>query len=67
MELLSVKEVAGELGVSENRVREYCQEGRLGEKVGRQWVITREELEAFKKIPRKRGAPRRKHQPDECD
>lgn len=59
MELLSVKEVAEELGVSENRVREYCQEGRLGGKVGRQWVITREELEAFKKIPRRHGAPRK--------
>lgn len=67
MELLSVKEVAGELGVSENRVREYCQEGRLGEKVGRQWVITREELEAFKKIPRKRGAPRTKSKKDNIE
>ncbi len=59
MELLSVKKVAKELGVSENRVREFCQEGRLGEKVGRQWIITRDELEAFKLIPRRRGAPRK--------
>ena len=59
MELLSVKQVANELGISENRVREFCQEGRLGEKVGRQWIITRSELEAFKLIPRKRGAPRK--------
>ncbi len=59
MELLSVKQAAKELGVSGNRVREFCQEGRLGEKVGRQWIITRAELEAFKQIPRKRGAPRK--------
>lgn len=67
MELLSVKEVAEELGVSENRVREYCQEGRLGEKVGRQWVITRAALDEFKKIPRKRGAPRRKNKRDDSE
>ncbi len=60
MELLSVKQAAKELGVSGNRVREFCQEGRLGEKVGRQWIITRDELDKFKKIPRKRGAPKRK-------
>ena len=58
-ELLSVQEVARELGRSEKRVREYCREGRLGYKVGRQWIITRTELEAFKRIPRIHGAPRR--------
>lgn len=59
MELLSVKQAAEELGLSENRVREFCQEGRFGEKVGHQWIITRAELEDFKKIPRKRGNPRK--------
>ncbi len=59
-ELLTVKEVAKELGRSEKRVREYCREGRLGHKFGRQWVITRSELDAFKKIPRRRGAPRKR-------
>jgi excisionase family DNA binding protein len=57
-ELLTVQEVAKELGRSEKRVREYCREGRLGHKVGRQWIITRTELEAFKKVPRIHGAPR---------
>lgn len=58
-DLLTVQEVAKELNRSEHRVREYFREGRLGKKVGRQWLVTREELEAFKKIPRKRGAPRK--------
>ena len=58
-ELLTVPEVAKELNRSEHRVREYCREGRLGKKVGRQWIITRAELEAFKQIPRKIGAPRK--------
>ncbi len=58
-DLLTVREVAAELGLSEHRVREYCREGRLGQKIGRQWLITRAQLEAFKKIPRKHGAPRK--------
>ncbi len=58
-DLLTVQEVAKELNRSEHRVREYFREGRLGKKIGRQWLVTREELEVFKKIPRKRGAPRK--------
>jgi excisionase family DNA binding protein len=58
-ELLTVQEVAKELNRSQHRVREYFREGRLGKKIGRQWLVTREELEEFKSIPRKRGAPRK--------
>ena len=60
VELLDVRQVAEELGISENTVRLYCQGGRLGTKVGQQWIITRAELEAFKKKPRKPGRPRKK-------
>ncbi|MEM7163585.1 MAG: helix-turn-helix domain-containing protein [Bacteroidota bacterium] len=56
-EFLTVKQVAIELERSEKRIREYCRGGRLGMKFGRQWLITRSELEAFKLIPRKHGAP----------
>jgi excisionase family DNA binding protein len=58
-ELLTVQEVAKELNRSQHRVREYFREGRLGKKIGRQWLVTRKELEEFKKVPRKRGAPRK--------
>lgn len=44
---MTVKEVAASLGISEKRVREYCRAGRLGRKVGRQWIITKEEFERF--------------------
>lgn len=44
---MTVKEVAKRLGISEKRVREYCNQGRLGEKVGRQWIITEEEYRRF--------------------
>ena len=55
MDILTVAEVAAELGLSKNTVRVFCQKGRLGTKVGRQWLITREELDVFKSIPRKPG------------
>ena len=58
-ELLTVQEVAKELNRSQHRVREYFREGRLGKKIGRQWLVTREQLEEFKKIPRIKGAPRK--------
>lgn len=54
---MTTEEVANELGLSVVRVREFCQDGRLGRRVGRQWIITREELEEFKTIPRKPGNP----------
>ena len=57
-ELMNVKAVAKELRISEVRVRQLCQEGRIGSKVGRDWVITREELEAFKETPRPTGRPK---------
>jgi excisionase family DNA binding protein len=44
---MTIKEVADRLGISENSVRRYCQAGRLGEKVGRQWIITEAEFARF--------------------
>lgn len=44
---MTVDEVAEKLDITPQRVREYCRAGRLGEKVGRQWIITEEEFERF--------------------
>lgn len=44
---MTVSQVAERLGISEKRVREYCRQGRLGEKVGRQWIITEDDFERF--------------------
>jgi excisionase family DNA binding protein len=44
---MTIKEVANRLGISENSVRRYCQAGRLGEKVGSQWIITEADLARF--------------------
>ena len=60
MEFVTVAQAAKELNVSETTVRRFCYAKRLGEKVGRQWVITREELDRFKKLDRKPGRPKKK-------
>lgn len=65
-ELLTVQQIAKELDLSEHRVREFFREGRLGMKIGRQWLATRAELEEFKKLPRKHGAPRKDDDDDAC-
>ena len=58
LSLLSCDEAAVELGVTSIRVRQFCQEGRIGQKVGGRWVIPRDELEQFVKIPRETGRPK---------
>jgi excisionase family DNA binding protein len=57
IELMTVAEVAEDLQVSQEYIRKLCQAGRLGRKVGRQWLITREELQAFKATRRPPGRP----------
>lgn len=54
--LLSTAEAAKALGITEMRVRQLCQAGRMGLKVGDTWVISLEEIEANKE--RKAGRPR---------
>ena len=57
---MTIPEAAKELDLSETRLRVLCNEGRLGTKVGRQWLITREELDEFKEMPRNPGRPKSK-------
>jgi excisionase family DNA binding protein len=59
MELLSVREVAQVLGVSERRVRALVEGGRLPAiRVGaRTYAILRSEVERFAKVPRQTGRP----------
>lgn len=54
---MTVAEVAVELGVSEERVRKLCQQGRMGTKIAGVWLIEREELERYKKRRRGPGRP----------
>jgi excisionase family DNA binding protein len=57
---VSVSEAAEELGVSARQVRHMCANGELGEKMGKHWVITRDELEKIKRTPQRGpGRPER--------
>ena len=58
-QLLSVRQVADELGVTPPRVRQLIYAGRLkAQKVGPILVIRAEDFEAFRGIPRRSGRPR---------
>lgn len=57
-DLLTTADAAQALGVSEVRVRKLCRDGRLGTLFGDRWLITPEELKAFKKLPRPPGRPK---------
>ena len=57
MKLFDVSGAAEYLSVSKQRVRQFCGAGRLGTKVGHQWIITKAELEEFAAKPRPPGVP----------
>ena len=58
-ELLSVAQAAEELGVTRRMVNQYCRNGRLkAQRVGRDWVIFRADLDAFAKRARPVGRPK---------
>ncbi|WP_405682690.1 helix-turn-helix domain-containing protein [Streptomyces sp. NBC_00057] len=58
----SVEQVAGLLGLHVRTVRGYVRDGRLkATRVGRQYRITREDLEAFTGIPAPSPARRTRH------
>lgn len=58
MEIVGVTVAARELGLSTSRVRELIQLGKLpAQKLGREYAITREDLEAFKALDRPVGRP----------
>ncbi len=58
-ELLTAEQAAEILGLSAVRVRVICTAGRLGHKHGRDWLITRLEVDAFAKLDRPSGVPRK--------
>jgi len=50
-ELFTTKQAAEALGISEQRVRQLCAEGRMGLRVGRDWVITADDIERNRERP----------------
>jgi hypothetical protein len=57
-ELYTVAEAAEALELSEPRVRTLCQDGKIGRKIGRDWVITAEDIESMRDRPGP-GRPRK--------
>lgn len=53
-------EAARILGVSVQQVRYLCGHGRLGHKVGRDWIITDEDLADYRPNPRGGYHPRKR-------
>lgn len=50
-ELFTAEQAAEELGISVQRVKQLCAEGRMGRKVGRDWVISVEDIERNRERP----------------
>lgn len=50
-------EAAARLGLSEVRIRQLCNDGRFGRKLGRDWIITEDEIQAFEGLDRPAGRP----------
>lgn len=60
LELVCTAQEAGQLlGVSQERINQFCIEGRLvAKRPGRDWIISRRSAEALAKIPRPAGGAR---------
>lgn len=65
VKILDSKEAAKIIGASVSSVREYAQQGLIGQKIGRTWVFTEEELKTFEKP--KMGRPRNTLSPNESN
>jgi hypothetical protein len=55
-ELMDTTAAAAHLGLKPTTVTLHCRAGRLGQKVGREWVIRASELEVFQRERVERGA-----------
>lgn len=60
-DLLSPQQAAERLGVSLSRIHQFCQDGRLGQRVGGVWIIADSDLREFAKMPRQPGRPAEKN------
>ncbi len=61
---MSVEEAANILGITPERVRKLCQQGRFGTKFSGVWLITREEIAEYQRTRRRPGRPRKSESQD---
>lgn len=63
-ELLTLAQVSHELGIDASRLRRLVARGALqAQKLGRTWVTTRSDVEAFAALDRPRGWPKGRPRP----
>ena len=56
--MMTTKQVAAELSIQPRSVKQLCQRGILkADKIGRDWLISQEELDHYKTIRRQPGRP----------
>ncbi|MDO4291097.1 MAG: helix-turn-helix domain-containing protein [Eggerthellaceae bacterium] len=66
--MVSTKEAAQRLGISETRVRTLLGNGQLdGEKIGRTWVVSEASVERRRKSSVHAGRPRKRHSEVQTD
>jgi len=53
-QVMSVAEASRRSGVSVAMLRYWCRQGRIGQKLGREWVITEADLRTVAALPRRR-------------
>ena len=51
MKYYTTTEAAKLLGITDRQIRRYCVSGKLGMKIGRNWAISPDEVEAFVRAP----------------
>ena len=67
-ELLTLKQVAQELGIDTSRLRRLAARGALrAQKLGKTWITTRRDVDAFAVTERPRGWPRGRPRPGLVD
>lgn len=58
-DIMDVKQAAKALDLSVERIRQLCQEGLMGRKIAGVWLISRDEVERYRRTRRPRGRPRK--------
>ena len=53
-QLFSVQQAASQIGVTDGRIRQICREHEIGVVIGRDRVLTEEDIERIKNLPDRR-------------
>jgi hypothetical protein len=59
VELMSIKDAAAEMGITPERMRGLCKTYKVGTRIGRMWVLTRQEVDWLKSLDRSPGRPKK--------